>query len=214
VQRCVRRHTSDHHTSIYTVYPIQLVGPRGALQVWEADDLDKARNQAEGIAKAIGFPLADRTGAEEIVREAGHLDESLRERRHCKGEGINELPPMPHGMKTQVRMEGRELALEIPPAGWPAHPVAGVVVALFLAGIGIGFGWIPFKEAPRDLVGFIFAVLFSGFAFLGFVLLPTLGGGALAAEIAFHKLHRARLARQAARDHDGAALLARGGNPR
>ena len=179
LRRCVRPYAPSERRTWITVYPIHLVGPRGDLQVWEGEELDTARNQAEQVAKALGFPLTDLTGPERIVREAGHLDESLREQRRRKGELPPELPPVPQGMKTRVRVEGRELVFDLPPDGWPRHAVSGAVGALFIAAFGCGLllvGLSLLRGAP-DLIVCAFGVLFCCFAFLGFVVSPLLGAG-------------------------------------
>jgi hypothetical protein len=96
ISRSTRSTTSSNNTSsTHTVYPIRLVGDGNTLDVWEPQGLTGARNQAEQIAKALGYPLIDKTGHETIVREADHLDESLRERRQRTGRGPGELPPPP-----------------------------------------------------------------------------------------------------------------------
>jgi hypothetical protein len=140
VSRRERQRPRDRGGSTtYTDYPIRLEGSTETLDIAAPDVLENARRDAEQVAKALGFPLADRTGPAEFLREAGHLDESLRERRRRTGAGPGELPPPPEGLKTHCRVEGQEVVLEIPPAGFaPAAlrlltpAIAGPAVVLFL----------------------------------------------------------------------------------
>jgi hypothetical protein len=95
-----------------------LEGLADTLNVAAPENMDNARRDAELVAKALHLPLADRTGPIEILREAGRLDESLRERRRRTGKGPGEVPLPLEGMKTQFRIEGKEVVLDIPAAGF------------------------------------------------------------------------------------------------
>ena len=77
ISRRVRRH--DQKT--YIDFPIQLDGTAKPLEIAAPGTIQNARRDAEQVAKALRLPLADHTGPTQIVREAEHLDESLRERR-------------------------------------------------------------------------------------------------------------------------------------
>ena len=87
----VSRRVQRHDSKTYTDYPVQLEGPAKTLELATPDGVENARRDAEQVAKALRLPLADRTGSTEIVREADHLDESLRQRRHRTGKGPGEL---------------------------------------------------------------------------------------------------------------------------
>jgi len=142
VSRRVRRH--DRKT--YTDYPVQLEGPAKTLDLATPDGVENARRDAEQVAKALRLPLADRTGPDDIVREADRLDESLRQRRHRTGEGPGELPPPPEGMKTQFRIDGKEVVLEIPPAGFTSEALGYLISWAILApGLAIVL-FRPFRE--------------------------------------------------------------------
>jgi hypothetical protein len=118
VDREVRTSSGRGREQTCTVYPIRLVGPAKRLDIEECWDRTLARDEAKEVAKALGLALADRTGSEEIVREAIHLDESLRQRRRRTGESPAEIPELPEGAKTEFRREGDEIVLEIPAAGF------------------------------------------------------------------------------------------------
>ena len=117
VDREVRTSSGKGREQTRTVYPIRLVGPAKRLDIEEYLDRTAAREEAEQVAKALGLALADRAGPEEIVCEAAHLDESLRQRRWRTGEGLGEIPHVPEGMKTEFRREDDQIVLEIPAGG-------------------------------------------------------------------------------------------------
>ena len=69
----------------YEVFPVRLegLGP-DAITIHEPVDYDKARHLAEEIARFLHLGIRDRSSGGEVTREAGALDQSLRERmRHA-----------------------------------------------------------------------------------------------------------------------------------
>ena len=164
----------------HTVYPIRLIGASTSFEIWKASNLNQARNQAEQIAKALGFPLVDRTISEAVVREANHLDEPLRQQRRRTGVSLGGLPRLPKGMKTQVRIEGRELVLEIPPVGAPSLAVSAMACAVAFLFVGFGSGGMLFvlKQFPKrpDLFEWVFYSVFL--LFLAFFILLSICGAA------------------------------------
>lgn len=103
--------------STYAVYPVRLEGPgANAITIHEPGDHDKARNLAEEIAKFLHFGIRDRSSAEEVVREAGALDQSLRERMRRTGRSMP-LPAQPPGGRVILSYGGIRLptTIEIPP---------------------------------------------------------------------------------------------------
>lgn len=122
---------------IYVVFPVTL-GGRGsdAITIHEPHDHDKASQLAEDLAKFLGFGIRDRSFAEEVVREAGKLDKSLRERLKRLGRAVPlpvqapgarailnyggirspttiEIPPMPFGERVRWSMPGALAALRV-----------------------------------------------------------------------------------------------------
>ena len=63
-----------------TVYPVKLVGPEKPVEIDAEQDYQSARRRAEKVAKFLDLGLEDTTSGQKVVREAGTLDESLRER--------------------------------------------------------------------------------------------------------------------------------------
>ena len=102
---------------IYVVFPVTL-GGRGsdAITIHEPHDHDKARQLAEDLAKFLGFGIRDRSFAEEVVREAGTLDESLRERLRRLGRSVP-LPVQAPGARAILNYGGTRspTTIELPP---------------------------------------------------------------------------------------------------
>ena len=166
VSHRVRRRTDDEGGSrTHTDYPIRLEGPAETLDISSPDSLENAQREAEQVAKALRLPLADRTGPVEIVREADRLDESLRQRRRRTGQGSGELPAPPQGMKTRFRIEGAEVVLEIPPAGFSLGALNYLVPALlFPAFVLFVFqGFIRELVREPDSLNIAFAAFFALF---------------------------------------------------
>ncbi|NQT54246.1 hypothetical protein HQ576_19470 [bacterium] len=134
------------------------------------DQLLTARQLAEELAEFADLAMIDRTLDSEVVREAGTLDDSLRERRGRDG-ARPQIPPPPLDASVTVRAEGDGLLLALPPlasrarrgvfwrlmvavvlvggllgsvpvmVAWDVHPVLGVLVG---AGISAVVAAIPF----------------------------------------------------------------------
>lgn len=154
----------------YTDYAIRLEGSGNVLEIASPDLMKNARRDAEQVAKALHLPLADRIESTETVRDADHLDESLRERRRRTGEGPDELPAPPEGIRTRVRIEGREVVLEIPPAGCTSEALGHLISWAILApGLGLVL-FRPFRELaggagsaePIVVLFFIFLSICAG----------------------------------------------------
>lgn len=150
--------------SSYTVYPVRLGGGGKPVSLGEPRDATAARKLGEELAKFVGLPLEDATSGSVVRREAGHLDESVRDRARRTGRKL-EIPPPPPGMKTQVSFQGDATVLEIPPAGFhPAYLVIFAVVLIFPAIIG-GFMIHPILgEKSEDPFRWVFVGFLSLFA--------------------------------------------------
>ncbi len=171
VDREVRTSSRRGRRQTCTVYPIRLVGPAKRLDIEACWDRTAAREEAKEVAKALGLPLGDRTGSEEIVREAAHLDESLRQRRRRTGEGPAEIPEVPEGMKTQFRTESDQMVLEIPAAGVTTGALRYLLRAVVLPAILFVLIWYFLYFMLRD-----FANALTRYSLLGFFSLFLLSG--------------------------------------
>jgi len=132
---------------IYVVFPVTLGGGGSdAITIHEPHGQDRARQLAEDLAKFLGLGIRDRSAAEEVVREAGTLDESLRERLRRLGRSVP-LPVQAPGARAILSYGGirSPTTIEIPPM-----PV-GECVRWFLAGLLVaGVGAIVLEWwAPR-----------------------------------------------------------------
>lgn len=118
---------------IYVVFPVTLEGRSSdAITIHEPHDHDKARHLAEEIAKFLGLGIRDRSSGEEVAREAGTLDESLRERLRRLGRSVA-LPVQAPGARAILSYGGirSPTTIEIPPM-----PV-GDCARWFLIGLSI-----------------------------------------------------------------------------
>ena len=103
--------------SKHEVYPVRLEGPgTDAITIHEPGDHDKARYLAEEIAKFLHLGMRDRSSGEEVAREAGALDLSLRERMKRAGQSVP-LPAQPPGARAILSYGGirSPTTIEIPP---------------------------------------------------------------------------------------------------
>lgn len=67
--------------STYTVYPVTLCTENGNIVVDSSRDFDEARQQSEGVAKALRLDIHDDTDLTKKVRSYKELDLSIRESR-------------------------------------------------------------------------------------------------------------------------------------
>lgn len=171
--REVRR--SNKRTRV--VYPVRLVSAGSAnLNLEEPQNVEKARQKAERIAKFVGLPLVDTSHGSPIVRQAHELDESLRER--ARRTGVRpEVPKTPPGVRSSYRIEGETLVMEIPPGGLSrmlSFPLVVAGAAPLIAGL-MFFNGIRLGDMNGQMMSFL---LVASGAIVGIPLLtivaPTL----------------------------------------
>ena len=114
--------------STYTVYPVRIKGFEKPVNIEEPRNYAAARRKAEEIAKFMNLGIEDTTSGKAVVREAGTLDESLREQAQRTGEAA-EMPETPPDVKTKISVAGREATFEIPPTGFGLGEYVMLVVA-------------------------------------------------------------------------------------
>ena len=114
----------------YTVFPVRLEGGGQTLAVDTARQDHQARAEAEFLAKALGLPLADRTGPDEVVRDPDHLDESLRDRLRRTGDPDRPMPEAPSQTRSTYRTEGTTITFEIPPVGAASAAGCGLLASM------------------------------------------------------------------------------------
>lgn len=113
-----RRRSSS--TQTYSVYPVRLEGTFGdeggfsTLDLHTLHSFQDARSTAKQVAKLFNLDVVDRaSGEDEIVRERGAWDESLREQHQRTGQPV-EVPDPPPGTNVQYQVKGDELVLSLP----------------------------------------------------------------------------------------------------
>jgi hypothetical protein len=168
----LKKETSDDSTT----YPVSLDGAPGeqAVALCSSGSYEDARAMAEELAEFLDRPLADATSGKFVIREAGDLDESVREQVKRTGEEV-ELPPAPFEMRTRIERTGDSVILDIP---GPRFSFLHLIPMMAPVGIAayMGFKILPgVWEIPGpDIIRYIF----TGFIGIFFVLLPLVSGPA------------------------------------
>ncbi|MBI2994569.1 MAG: hypothetical protein HYY48_10400 [Gammaproteobacteria bacterium] len=172
----VTREVRRSKNSTYIVFPVLIRGEGLSVSGGMSRDFDESRRMAEETAKFFGLAIHDLTGSEEVVREAGTLDESVQARAR-RLHIATPLPAQPPRAVCTIQYGGPRSTsvIEIPPAGIAGAPVAGLIGALILAGFVL-FGFLrPMLEDGFGVENWFFV----GFIGLFFLALPV--GGALLA---------------------------------
>ncbi len=158
--------------STYTVYPVRIALEDGRFNISEARTYQKAREEAEELAKFLELPLSDASeGGEARVREAGELDQSLRDQARAKGETVA-APPIPEGCQVRHELGAGRLQLEVPA---PEIPKSALLLMGLFCLIPLGFfGFIASKmlEGGAPLVFKVFIGFFVLAAMLPLILGP------------------------------------------
>ncbi len=119
----------------YKVFPVKLEGAGADTVTFYASlNYDKARRLAEEIAKFIHLGIRDRSSGEEVLRDAGTLDESIRQR--AKRFGLtSRMPQQPQGAKLSVSIAGSPsiATIAMPVKHWGRVVVLAFVIAAVCA---------------------------------------------------------------------------------
>lgn len=152
--------------SRHTVHPVRLEGGIHEPHEIEAPgSTAEARRLAEDVAKFLEVGIVDRTSGDEIVREAGTLDESVRDRLARLGVKPEQAPRPPDARSRHTPM-GSMQRFEIPATGFNCGHVLIVFVALLFAFPG-GAAMVALASDPD-------APAIVGVVVGGFFLLPSL----------------------------------------
>lgn len=156
--------------STYTVYPVRLTGRNvSQLDICEPRDEQEARRIGEEVAKFINVDMVSGLGGVTVRREAGTLDESLRERLRRSGQDVDITAP-PDGMRSRFSARGNAVFFQVPPPPFSVAHVAPIGCAAVFAGF-VGFTFLaPLLTDTRTPteVKLIFGVFVGGI----FMLLP------------------------------------------
>jgi hypothetical protein len=174
----ILREVRRSKNSTYTVYPVRITGKGGTIDIETPRDYDSARKRSEDFAKFIDVRVEDSSSGERVVREAGTLDESLRDR--LRREGRPAVRPVePDGCRIATSAAGSEAVFEIPPRGFGIgeYIVVGFigvfeVVSLFIGLAAVGGILSDGEDAPLPMV---VGMGVFGLVWLGLPLLAILG---------------------------------------
>jgi hypothetical protein len=167
--------------STYTVYPVRLLGDGDKkVDMAEPRDYKGARELAEQIGKFIRLDVVDTTSGEEVRREWDHLDESLRDRVERTHEAVEVSEPPPN-MKTVCEIEGRRIALQMPPSrngcAIIAPIIGAIIIPIFLfTSLGQFFEEIPEEFRWIGFAGIALLVAIPILVILSVVLRVKRGG--------------------------------------
>ena len=180
-----REERRDYNRS-YEVFPVRLerVGADSItiqdLTIHEPCDHDKARHLAEDVAKFIQLGIRDRSSGNEIIREAGALDQSLQQRLRRAVRSMP-LPAQPPLARAIFKYGGTRTptTIEIPPAGRSGYRFLQVIFAAGVTAIVsellVWLRLFPEEAAMRMAVGMPTFITFALVMMaLGFCLPPLL----------------------------------------
>ena len=135
-------HNDGHRSS--SDFPVRLEGREFEVELASPSRYEPARATAERVANLVGLGLRDWSSRDEIVREAGTLDESLRSRVLRTGEQAD-WPGAPPSNRLSFTRSGDELVIdEAPVRGgklWRNVGGAGLLVVVWIAVSIPGLHW-------------------------------------------------------------------------
>ena len=137
--------TAGNRHQRHAYYPVTLEGSLPhPIRIDSSRDPFESRSIAEEIGTFLNLPMKDKTSFEEVIREAGTLNQSVRENLSAAGNPINIIakPPGAECVHTQL---GQTHKIQIPAAGIkPGH--------IMLMGIGAVSAVVPMAFVlPRIL---------------------------------------------------------------
>lgn len=170
----LKREVRRSKNSTYTVFPVRLSSGQD-LTLSEHQRYERARADAERAAKFLDFGIADTSSGQMVRREAGTLDESLRQRLAREGT-VPAMPEKPLECKVRESVEGDEAVFELPPGGRFLGVLIGVVAIVPLVAFGL-FVTSIVNSSGRSAQGievfYLFVAIVGGSVLLG-VGLPAL----------------------------------------
>ena len=145
-----------------TVYPVKLEGNFPQPIELEAPGMaNEARGLAEDIGKFLDLGMRDVSSGSEVMREAGTLDYSIRERYEAEGYRP-ELLDRPMTAKSTHNPMGSTHRIKIPPTGFTCGSYVQIGIGLlFCSFFGVGFIPVFFeKDMPTEVRFIIIGVMF------------------------------------------------------
>ena len=167
----IRKEVRRSKNSTYTVYPVRLAGSGKPISIEEPRDYKAARKTAEELAKFVGKGILDSSSGETVKRDAESLDESLRDRARRTGETID-MPEMPPNMKSNCRVEERQVVIDIPAQGFRPAMLLLIAAPLVMGAFALLWFIVPLLNETGMPATFRHVVI--GFISLFFILMPIL----------------------------------------
>ncbi len=141
-----------------TVHPVQIVAKAKGGEAIEIDSFEnefEGRSLAEQIGKFLHIAMSDTSSVQEVYREAGTLDYSIKDRFVEKGI-VPKKPTKPRLCRCECKGEGKSLQVHIPPTGFQDNHKTQLLYAFLLALI---VGAIVVPIAIRDEVWILIVIL-------------------------------------------------------
>ena len=137
----------------------------GDVKLWEtSNNYDKARQQAEALAKMLGVDLHDESAGEAAIREGRFLDESLSQRYRRLGIPAP-YPPPPPGAVARLRYGGARgtTVIEMPASGFRGAYLAAILAVLgFVLLVPVGVAVVELPSGQPPVATIILSILFGG----------------------------------------------------
>ncbi|MCC6810826.1 MAG: hypothetical protein IT381_25580 [Deltaproteobacteria bacterium] len=144
------RERRRRNKSSVTVFPVFLARQGESFPILEPKDYASARAIAERVAKACGLGIRDTAGDDVVMREAGTLDESLRDRLRRSGEQAKP-PPRPANAVSHLSHDMGTLVFDLPARGFKSF--AGALIGVLTVGMiaQTTIASVMMSEAPIPL---------------------------------------------------------------
>ena len=154
------------NNSSTTVYPVYLEGKGTKELVQESQLYNNSRQLSEDLSKFLDFDVCDTSSESEVIRQAGTMDMSVRDKLINSNEYI-ELPDEPANMKSECYMLDDTFVVEIPSSTFNPLSLIGLVPFLFFIPFMIFIGdminvgkEVNNAPLPVQLIGSVFALIF------------------------------------------------------
>jgi len=164
----VNREIRRSKNSTRTVYPVRLRNGRkeATIAIGEFSRYQEARQRAERLGAFLNVAVEDSAEGKIVIREAGTLDESLRERAERCKEKVR-VPDPPTDMRPRIEEDSGSLSITFPRAGVSAGAVLHLMMLLIFTGAALlmaGEFLTDSAMSPRAELGVLGLV---GIAFVG-----------------------------------------------
>ncbi len=147
----IKREVQRSDKSTITVYPVRIEGEGEPIGIEVLREHAKARIRAEEVAKFIGFGIEDSSTGEKIIREAGTLDMSLRDRSRASREPTERPSEQPTGSRVTVTSAGSQATFDLPARGLCAAEIAMIAFVILVACAPAILFFVGIRDQPALL---------------------------------------------------------------